>query len=119
MDTHDVGGYGLEHCPPRPTQPGPNRLRFARELKSGMYVTIEPGCYFIAPLLEKAYNDPNQSKFLVKENLDRFWNFGGIRIEDDVLVTKTGVETFAVVPRTVEEIENWMAQKDEVAYAAY
>lgn len=78
LDVHDVGGY-LENCPPRPTQAGPNRLRFARELKANMYVTIEPGCYFIRPLLEKAYNDPKQSQFLVKENLDRFWEFGGVR----------------------------------------
>jgi Xaa-Pro dipeptidase len=118
LDVHDVGGY-LPNCPPRPTQPGPNRLRFARELKSGMYVTIEPGCYFIPPLLEKAYEDPAQSKFLVKENLDRFWSFGGVRIEDDVLITKTGVENFSIVPRTVQEIEAWMGEKDDVAYAAY
>ena len=68
LDVHDVGGY-LEDCPPRPEQPGVNRLRTARILKAGMYMTIEPGCYFIEPLLEKAYNDPIQSKFLVKENL--------------------------------------------------
>lgn len=78
LDVHDVGGY-LDHCPPRPTQPGPNRLRFARELKAGMYVTVEPGCYFIKPLLEKAFKDPKQAQFLVKENIDRFWNFGGVR----------------------------------------
>lgn len=113
-----MGGY-LPSLPPRPTQPGPNRLRFARDLKAGMYVTIEPGCYFIPPLLEKAYDDANQSKFLVKENLDRFLNFGGVRIEDDVLITKTGVENFSIVPRTVEEIEEWMAQKDSVPYRPY
>lgn len=118
LDVHDVGGY-LPNCPPKPTKAGPNRLRFARPLKSGMYVTIEPGCYFIAPLLKKAYEDPVQSKFLVRENLDRFWNFGGVRIEDDVLITKTGVENFAIVPRTVEEIEAWMAQKDSVPYKSY
>lgn len=46
LDVHDVGGY-LEHCPPRPTEYGVKFLRFARELKAGMYITIEPGCYFI------------------------------------------------------------------------
>lgn len=46
MDVHDVGSY-LETCPPRPTEPGLGSLRFARNLKAGMYVTIEPGCYFI------------------------------------------------------------------------
>lgn len=118
LDVHDVGGY-MNYCPPRPTQVGPNRLRFARDLKAGMYVTVEPGCYFIKPLLEKAYADPNQSKYLVKENLDRFWSFGGVRIEDDVLITKTGVENFSVVPRTVEEIEAWMADRDHVPYRPY
>lgn len=55
----------------------------------------------------------------MKSNLDRFWNFGGVRIEDDVLVTKTGVENFSVVPRTVEDIEAWMANGDEVPYKSY
>jgi Xaa-Pro dipeptidase len=118
LDVHDVGGY-LPNCPPKPLQQGPNRLRFARKLKSGMYVTIEPGCYFIEPLLKKAYEDPSMSKFLVKENLDRFWTFGGVRIEDDVLITKTGVENFSIVPRTVDEIEEWMGTKDSVPYTPY
>lgn len=118
LDVHDVGGY-LPRCPEKPVQPGPNKLRFARDLKAGMYVTIEPGCYFIEPLLKKALNNPLQAKFLVKENLDRFWNFGGVRIEDDVLITKTGVENFSIVPRTVEEIEAWMASNDEIPYIPY
>lgn len=46
LDVHDVGGY-LNDCPPRPTDEGVTSLRFARDLKAGMYVTIEPGCYFI------------------------------------------------------------------------
>lgn len=82
LDIHDVGGY-LTHCPKKPTQVGLTKLRFARDLKAGMYVTIEPGCYFIKPLLTAAYENPAQSKFLVKENLDRFWNFGGVRIEGE------------------------------------
>ncbi|KFB43452.1 hypothetical protein ZHAS_00011270 [Anopheles sinensis] len=109
LDVHDVGGY-LPHCPQRSTKAGINRLRTARTLKAGMYLTIEPGCYFIEPLLNKAYADPELSKFLVKENLDRFRNFGGVRIEDDVLITETGIENFTLVPRTVEEIEAWMAK---------
>jgi Xaa-Pro dipeptidase len=107
LDVHDVGGY-LSHCPERPSKPGFKSLRFARTLKENMYVTIEPGCYFIKPLLDKAFNDPEQSKFLVKENIERFYNFGGVRIEDDVLITKNGVENFSIVPRTVQEIEDWM-----------
>lgn len=99
IDVHDVGSY-LDHCPPRPKEPGVTALRFARDLKAGMYVTIEPGCYFIDHLLDKALNDPIQKKFLVPEVINRFRNFGGVRIEDDVLITKTGCENFAIVPRT-------------------
>lgn len=84
LDVHDVGGY-LPHCPEKPSQPGVNKLRFARDLKSGMYVTIEPGCYFVKPLLKAAFEDPKQSKFLVKEVIDRFWKFGGVRIEGNLL----------------------------------
>lgn len=94
-----MGGY-TDDSPPRPTEPGLTSLRFARDLKAGMYVTIEPGCYFIDRLLDQALANPEQSKFLVIENLERFRGFGGIRIEDDVLITKDGCENFAVVPRT-------------------
>ena len=49
LDVHDVGGY-LPNQPERSTELGLNRLRFARILEKGMYVTIEPGCYFIDPV---------------------------------------------------------------------
>uniref|UniRef100_U5EJJ7 Xaa-Pro dipeptidase n=1 Tax=Corethrella appendiculata TaxID=1370023 RepID=U5EJJ7_9DIPT len=107
LDVHDVGGY-LPDQPARSTQPGVNRLRTARTLKAGMYITIEPGCYFIEPLLNAAFANPEQSKYLVKNVIDRFRNFGGVRIEDDVLITKDGIENFTLVPRTVDEIEKWM-----------
>lgn len=99
LDVHDVGAF-LDHCPPRSTEPGLKSLRTSRILKAGMYMTIEPGCYFIDHLLNKALTDPIQKKFLVPTVIERFRNFGGVRIEDDVLITKTGVENFAIVPRT-------------------
>ncbi|KAG4069734.1 hypothetical protein HA402_008572 [Bradysia odoriphaga] len=107
LDVHDVGAF-LPHCPPRSTELGLKSLRMSRTLKAGMYVTIEPGCYFIDHLLNKALVDPVQKKFLVPEVIARFRDFGGVRIEDDVLITETGVENFAIVPRTVDEIEEFM-----------
>lgn len=110
LDVHDVGGY-LPGQPERPSEPWLSKLRFARPLKAGMYVTVEPGCYFIDILMDKALADPNLNKFIIKDVYERFRTFGGVRIEDDVLITKTGNENFAIVPRTVEEIEKCMAQR--------
>ncbi|TGZ54537.1 Xaa-Pro dipeptidase [Temnothorax longispinosus] len=113
LDVHDVGGYlgypsGRFLTPERPTAPGVRKLRTARKLEAGMILTVEPGCYFIDTLLDQALANPEQSKFLVKDQLQRFRGFGGVRIEDDVLITETGVENLTDVPRTVEEIESFM-----------
>ncbi|KAK6624516.1 hypothetical protein RUM44_011375 [Polyplax serrata] len=112
-DVHDVGGY-MEGTPERPEAAGFNRLRTARILEAGMVLTVEPGCYFVPWLLDRAMDNPKQCKFFVPEVLNRFRNFGGVRIEDDVVVTETGVENLTIVPRTVEEIEEWMAGTDYI-----
>lgn len=65
--------------------------------------------YFIDALLDEALKNPEQSKFLNAEKLARFRNFGGVRIEDDVVVTPTGIENMTKLPRTCEEIEAVMA----------
>ncbi|XP_076245592.1 dipeptidase C [Calliopsis andreniformis] len=110
LDVHDVGGY-LEGHPERSQAPGLRKLRTARVLQAGMVLTIEPGCYFVDCLLDAALTNPDQSKFIVAEKLKKFRNWGGVRIEDDVLVTETGVRNLTDVPRTVEEIESWMAAR--------
>ncbi|XP_076387318.1 xaa-Pro dipeptidase isoform X2 [Megachile rotundata] len=110
LDVHDVGGY-LPGYPERSTAPGLRKLRTGRILQPGMVLTIEPGCYFIDSLLDAALKNSNQSKFIVTEVLKRFRGWGGVRIEDDVLITETGVRNLTDVPRTVEEIEKWMAAR--------
>ncbi|XP_077286608.1 dipeptidase C [Arctopsyche grandis] len=108
LDVHDVGGYLPDH----PTRPEPplDRLRTSRVLKAGMVVTVEPGCYFIDPLLDEALSTPAQAAHIVPEVLARFRGSGGVRIEDDVLITEDGNENLTFVPRTVEEIEEWMSK---------
>ncbi|CAG9772882.1 unnamed protein product [Ceutorhynchus assimilis] len=108
LDVHDVGGY-LSDQPARPTKVGLNKLRTARVLEKGMVLTIEPGCYFIDPLINKALEDQKLNKFLVPGVIERFRKFGGVRIEDDVLVTENGMEDLTKVPRSVKDIENWMS----------
>uniref|UniRef100_T1L1E1 Peptidase M24 domain-containing protein n=2 Tax=Tetranychus urticae TaxID=32264 RepID=T1L1E1_TETUR len=109
IDTHDVGGY-LEHTPERRSEEGLKSLRTARKLEAGMVLTIEPGIYFIGVLLDKALSDPIKSKFLNADKIDQFRNFGGVRIEDNIVVTETGMELLTNVPRTIEDIEALMAE---------
>jgi Xaa-Pro dipeptidase len=117
-DTHDAGGY-IHGTPLRATRAGTNKLRTARVLEVGMVLTNEPGCYFIDALLEPALVDPNKSKFINTAVLERFRSFGGVRLEDVVLITENGPETLSTCPRTVSEIENviaggqWPPVKDE------
>ncbi|CAM5150991.1 unnamed protein product [Eretmochelys imbricata] len=108
IDVHDVGGYpeGVD----RIDLPGLKSLRTARVLKEGMVLTVEPGIYFIDRLLDQALNDLSQSCFINNEVLQRFRRFGGVRIEDDIAVAANGMELLTCVPRTVEEIEAFMAE---------
>jgi len=106
LNVHDVGGYpaGVE----RINRPGINKLRTTRVLEEGMSITVEPGCYFIDFLIEEALQNEEQSKFFNKDVLARFRQFGGVRIEDNVVVTKTGMINLTEVPRRVDEIESLM-----------
>jgi Xaa-Pro dipeptidase len=74
-----------------------------------MVITVEPGIYFIDAVLEPALADPSISDLIVKDKLAQFRSFGGVRIEDDVLVTDEGSENFTRGPREVAEIESVMS----------
>ncbi|KAL5252365.1 hypothetical protein ACHWQZ_G015214 [Mnemiopsis leidyi] len=107
LDVHDVGGY--VNAPPRIDEPGIKYLRTTRDLEEGMVITVEPGVYFGDALIEKAYANPEQAKFMNKEKIEQFRGMGGVRIEDGVAVTADGIELLSHnVPRTVEEIEEFM-----------
>jgi len=112
LATHDVGGYpkGTE----RINEPGIVKLRTVRALEEGMVITVEPGCYFIDFVLDAALAKPNQSVFINENVLKRFRGFGGVRLEDNVYVTKDGIELLTQVPRTVEEIEALMTSHNGV-----
>ncbi|XP_072488134.1 xaa-Pro dipeptidase isoform X2 [Notamacropus eugenii] len=116
IDVHDVGGYpeGVE----RIDEPGLRSLRTARSLEQGMVLTVEPGIYFIDHLLDQALADPAQACFINNHILQRFRGFGGVRIEEDVVVTASGMELLTCVPRTVEEIEAYMADSNK-AFAPF
>lgn len=106
LDTHDVGGYpkGME----RIDRPGIFYLRARRELEAGMVVTIEPGIYFIPALLKPALKNPSKQIFLNAEKIHQFMDFGGIRIEDDIVVTENGYENLTHISKERDEIERLM-----------
>jgi len=84
-----------------------------RILEEGNLITVEPGIYFIDFVLEKAFNDPEKSKYLNVDQLKTYKGFGGIRIEDDIFVTADGVINFQEsLPRTTDEIEAFMKKEN-------
>ncbi|MCQ2819292.1 MAG: aminopeptidase P family protein [archaeon] len=109
LEVHDVGGY-LSFTPPRSELPGLSSLRTARTLVKGNVISDEPGIYFIPYLLEKAFKDEKISKYFNAQKIkDEYYDFGGVRIEDDLLILADGVENLSkALPRTVEEIEEAM-----------
>ncbi|XP_012674417.2 xaa-Pro dipeptidase [Clupea harengus] len=108
IDVHDVGGYpeGVQ----RIAEPGLKSLRMGRLVQERMVLTVEPGIYFIDHLLDQALASPAQRCFINSDVLARFRRFGGVRIEDDIAVTADGMELLTCVPRTVEDIEEFMEE---------
>jgi len=108
LDTHDVGGYpkGVE----RIDRPGIKYLRTRRNLQPGMVITIEPGIYFIPALLKPALEDTEKSQFLNGSKLKEMFDFGGVRIEDNLIITDDGYENLTDVPKEREEIEQVMGE---------
>ncbi len=106
LDTHDVGGYpkGVD----RIDRPGIKFLRVRRELMPGMVITIEPGIYFIPALLKPALEDEEKAKFLNRNKVESMLDFGGIRIEDNLVITENGSENLTNVPKVIKEIEELM-----------
>lgn len=108
LDTHDVGGYpkGVD----RIERPGIKYLRMRRTLQPSMVLTIEPGLYFVPALLEPALEDEEMAKFLNASKLQDMMDFGGIRIEDNLIITDDGFENMTDVPKEQSEIEKVMAE---------
>lgn len=106
LDTHDVGGYpkGVD----RIERPGIKYLRMRRTLQPGMVLTIEPGLYFVPALLKPALKDDKASKFLNESKLKDMMDFGGVRIEDNLIITEDGYENLTTVPKERANIEKVM-----------
>lgn len=117
MDVHDMEGLGQiyvgfdEETRPNLKQFGTNCLRMGRRLEEGFVVTDEPGIYFISALIDEWKACGHCKEFLNFDKLETYKDFGGIRIEDDLLITKDGCRFLGEkrIPYHPQELENFMA----------
>src|SRR5665647_889521 len=114
LAVHDMENLGEEYLgyddeTHRIDQFGTAYLRLGRKLKPGFVITNEPGIYFIPALIEKWKAEKINTNFINFDRLEGYLDFGGIRLEDDILVTETGCEIIGDrIPITTDEVENLM-----------
>jgi len=114
LDVHDMENLGEDHVGydnevRRSSQFGLAYLRLGRRLKPGNVLTNEPGCYFIPALIDKWKAEKKFEEFINYTKVEQYKDFGGVRIEDDILVTETGSRVLGKpIPKTVEEVEEVM-----------
>ncbi|MEE4177646.1 MAG: aminopeptidase P family protein [Bacteroides sp.] len=84
-------------------------LRLGKRLKPGFVLTVEPGIYFIPALIEQWEKEGKFTEFINYDKVKEYIGFGGIRIEDDVLVTDDGYRVLGpLIPKTVADVESLM-----------
>lgn len=117
LDVHDMEDYGENYVgydddQRRSPQLGLGSLRMARKLVPGNVITDEPGIYFIPALIEKWKSEKTDQGFVNYQKLESYYDFGGIRLEDDVLVTADGARRLGKkrLPISPDDVEAAMAK---------
>jgi Xaa-Pro aminopeptidase len=119
MDVHDMEGLGQiyvgfdDETRPNLEQFGTNCLRMGRRLEENFVITDEPGIYFIPALIDDWRKSGHCAEFLNFDMLETYKDFGGIRIEDDVLITSDGCRFLGSkrIPYHANDVENFMNNK--------
>ncbi len=115
LDVHDMEGLGEDYVGydetvKRSKQFGLAYLRMAKELRPGFVLTVEPGIYFVPALIDLWKAERRFVQFIDYSQVERYRDFTGVRIEDDVLVTKNGSRVLdKPIPKKAGEIEKVMA----------
>ena len=117
MDVHDMENLDQinvgfdDEVRPNLEQFGTNCLRMGRRLEEGFVVTDEPGVYFIPALIDDWKASGHCAEFLNFDKIETYKDFGGIRIEDDVLITKDGCRFLGTdrIPYHLKDVEDYMA----------
>jgi Xaa-Pro aminopeptidase len=115
LDVHDMedlgDAVGYDPGVRRSKQFGLAFLRLARKLEPGFVITIEPGIYFIPALIDRWRENKTHETFINYEEVEKYRGFGGVRIEDDLLITDSGARVLGkAIPKTVAEIEAVLAR---------
>ena len=112
LDVHDMEDLGQIYVgyddETRPIdQFGTSSLRMGRRLQEGFVITDEPGCYFIPALIDKWKAEKLHTDFLNFDEIEKYKDFGGIRLEDDILITENGSRFLGEkrIPITFDEVE--------------
>ena len=110
LDIHDMENLGEQWVGydgvAKSTQFGLKSLRLAKELRPGYVLTIEPGIYFIPDLIDLWRSDNHLEQFLNYKEIEKFRNFGGLRNEEDFLITEEGARRLGkALPLTIEGVE--------------
>jgi len=111
LDVHDMENLGEEFVgyddkTKRSDQFGLAYLRLAKELKPGFVFTCEPGIYFIPELIDMWKKSKKHAKFINYDKVEEYRNFGGIRIEDNILVTQNGYKVLGrPIPKEIKDVE--------------
>jgi len=116
LDVHDMEGLGEQYVGydetvQRSPQFGLKSLRMARALQPGFVMTVEPGLYFIPQLIDLWAAEKRFEEFIDYEAVQRFRGAGGIRVEDDVVVTENGCRVLGrPIPSSLEDVEREASQ---------
>jgi Xaa-Pro aminopeptidase len=111
LDVHDMEDVGEDYVGydqnfKRSEQFGTAYLRLARRLQEGFTVTVEPGIYFIGPLIDKWRNEGRYRDFIHYDAVNKFKGFGGIRVEDNLVVTARGSRLIGkAIAKEVDDVE--------------
>ncbi len=112
LDVHDMEGLGEDYVGYTDTirrnpEFGWRSLRLGRALEAGFVITVEPGVYFIPELINKWKAEKKHSQYINYDMVKKYEDFGGLRIEDDVLVTANGHRVLGKkIPKTIDEVED-------------
>ncbi|MBQ9641434.1 MAG: aminopeptidase P family protein [Bacteroidaceae bacterium] len=118
LDVHDMEGLGQNYVgfddEVQPsTQFGLNCLRCGRRMQPGFVMTDEPGCYFIPHLIDLWRSQGMHKDFINYDLVEQYKDFGGVRLEDDILITHDGCEIIGdkVIPYHIDDVEAFINEE--------